>query len=93
MANVNCPCVYTFLRDSLWMHQHEIWRSTIYMSLAISSSSQGSNERWQLMSKLVQLTGTHFPDLSPNSCDNLYYMKWNLNVSTKIKFSVDDQGL
>ena len=45
------------------------------------------------MSKLVQYTGVHFSDLNPNSYDNVNNTKLDLNVSTKIKFSVDDQGL
>ena len=42
---------------------------------------QCSNEILQLMSKLVQFTGVHFPDLNPNSYDNLNNLK--LKVSTK----------
>ena len=46
---------------------------------AICSSSQGGDERWQLMSKL---------DLNSNSCDNLNNMKLVLHVPTKVKFSI-----
>ena len=36
------------------------------------------------MSKLVQFTDVHFPDLNPNSYDNLNNVKLDLiNVSTK----------
>ena len=35
------------------------------------------------MSKLIQYTGVHFPDLNPNPCDNLNNMKLNLKVTTK----------
>ena len=42
------------------------------------------SEIWQLMSKLVQFTDVHFPDLSPNSYENLNNMKWNLSVSTTL---------
>ena len=45
------------------------------------------------MSKVVQLTGVYFPDLNPSSYDNLNNMKLDLNVSTKVKFSANDQGL
>ena len=45
------------------------------------------------MTKLVQFTGAHFLDLNPNSFDNLNKMKLDLDVSTKVKFSADDQGL
>ena len=31
---------------------------------------QCGNEILQLISKLVQFTGVHFPDLNPNSYDN-----------------------
>ena len=44
---------------------------------------------------LVQFTGVCFPDLNPNSYiyDNLNNMKLDLNVSAKVKFSANDQGL
>ena len=47
------------------------------------------------MLKLIQFTGVHFPDLNPNSYtyDNLNNIKLDLNVSTKVKFSANDQGL
>ena len=40
------------------------------------------NERWKLMSKLAQFADVLFPDLKPNSYDNLNNMKLYLNVST-----------
>ena len=40
-----------------------------------------------MMSKLIQFITVHFPDLNPNSYDNLNTMKLDLNVSTKVKFS------
>ena len=49
---------------------------------AICTSSQGGNEGWNLMPKLVQLTVVHFSDLNWNSYDNLNNMKLNLNIST-----------
>ena len=45
------------------------------------------------MSKLVQFTGMNFSDLNPNSYDNLNSIKLDLNVSTKVKFNANDQGL
>ena len=47
------------------------------------------------MLKLVQLTGVYFPDLNPNSYTygKLNNMKLDLNVSTKVKFSANDQNL
>ena len=39
--------------------------------LAIYACSRGCNERWQLMSKLVQFTSVHFGDLNLNPYDNL----------------------
>ena len=70
----------TIISQSLKVHQlHEF---------AIWTSSKGGNERWELISQLVQ-----FSDVNPNSYDNLKNMKLDLNVSTKIKFSVNDQGL
>ena len=46
------------------------------------------------MLKLVQFTGVHFPDLNPNfyTYHDLNNMKLDLNVSTKVKFSANDQG-
>ena len=46
------------------------------------------------MLKLGQFTSLYFPDLNPNSYtyDN-FNMKFDLNVSTQVKFSVNDQGL
>ena len=37
----------------------------------ICTSQQGGNERWQLISKVIQFTSVHFPDLNPSSYDNL----------------------
>ena len=45
------------------------------------------------MSKLAQFTGLHFPDLNPNSYDSFNNIKLDLNVSTMVKFSANDQGL
>ena len=39
------------------------------------------------------LTGVHFPDLNSNSYNNVNNMKLDLSVSTKVKFSANDQGL
>ena len=61
--------------------------------IVIYTSSQGPNERWQLMSKLVQFTGAHFPDLNSNSYDNLSNIKLDLNISTQVKFSANKQYL
>ena len=46
----------------------------------ICTSSQDGNERWQLILKFVQFTSVHFPDLNPNSYDNLNSMKLDLNT-------------
>ena len=45
------------------------------------------------MSKLVQFTVVYFSDLNQNSYDNLNNMKLDLNVSTNVDFSANDQGL
>ena len=45
------------------------------------------------MSKLVEFTDVHFPDLNPNSYDKLNNMKLDLNVSTNAKFNENDLGL
>ena len=45
------------------------------------------------MSKLFQFTDVIFPDLNPSSFDNLNNMKLDLDVSTKVKFVANDQGL
>ena len=42
------------------------------------------NERWQLMSKLFQLTDVDFPDLNPNSYDNLNNMKLDYKCLHKV---------
>ena len=41
---------------------------------------------------LGQFTGVHFPDIIPNSYD-INNMKFDLNVSTNVKFIAIDQGL
>ena len=41
----------------------------------IYTSSEGGNERWELMLKLIQFAGVYFPNLNPNSYDDLNYMK------------------
>ena len=41
----------------------------------VYTSSQGGNERWQLMPKFVKITGVHFPDLKPNFYGILNNMK------------------
>ena len=45
------------------------------------------------MLKLIQFSGVHFPDLNSDSSHNLDNMKSDLNVSTKVTFSANDQGL
>ena len=46
------------------------------------------------MSKLAQFTGLDFPDLNPNSYDNLNSIKLDLNVCLpKVKFKTNDQDL
>ena len=50
---------------------------------AICTSLQGGNEKRQEMSKLVQFTDAHFPDLNPNSYDNLNNMKLDLKLLAK----------
>ena len=47
----------------------------------------------QTLGEGTQGTGLHFPDLNPNSYDNLNNMKLDLNVSAKIKFNANDQIL
>ena len=81
-VNFKCPCnvvdlfllhslVYTYINFKI----HQKYEFVIY------TSSQSGNERWQLMSKLVQFACA-FIDLIPNSYDNLNNMKLDLNVST-----------
>ena len=41
------------------------------------------NERSQLISKFVQFASVHFPDLNPNSYDNLNNMKLDLKLLAK----------
>ena len=58
----------------------------------IYTSSQNRNERWQLISKLVQFTDAHFPGGTLNSYDNLNNKKLDLNVSTRsVNFSANNQ--
>ena len=69
------------------VHPNDSWASTnyIHLQLAPAQKVQGGNEEWQLMSKLIQLTSVHFPDLKPNSYDNLNNLKLSdLNVSSKL---------
>ena len=51
--------------------------------IAIYTSSQGGYWRWQSICKLAKFPGLHFPDLNPNSYDNLNKMKLDFNTSTK----------
>ena len=45
------------------------------------------------MSKLVNVTDVHVPDLNPNSYDNLNNMKLYLNVSTRsVNFSANNKA-
>ena len=47
-----------------------------------------------MMSKLVQFTDAHFPDLNSNSYDNLNNMKLDLNLSTRsVNLSANNQGI
>ena len=63
------------------------------MNLQFTSAHSG-NERWQLMSKLVESTDVDFPDPNPNSYGNLNNMKLDLNVSTtQVKFSASERYL
>ena len=41
------------------------------MILQFAPANKVVNERWQLISKLIQFTSVHFPDLNPSSYDNL----------------------
>ena len=42
----------------------------------------------------MQFTDLHFPDLNPNSYDNLNNMKLDLNVSTRsVSFSTNNQDI
>ena len=46
------------------------------------------------MSKLVQFTDVHFPDLNWNSYDNLNNMNLYLNLSTRsVNLSANSQGI
>ena len=89
-----CLCVDFLLLDSL-VHA-PAWNLKVHQrhEFVICTSSEGGNERWQLMSKLAQFTGVHFPELNPNSYDNLNNIKLDLNVFLpKVKFSANDQSL
>ena len=58
---------------------------------AVCTSSEGDNESWHFMSKLAQFTGRHF--LNSIFYGNLNNIKLDLNVSTRVKFGANDQGL
>ena len=47
----------------------------------------------QTLGEGTQGTGVHFPDLNPNSYDNLNTRKLDLNVSAKVKLNANDQVL
>ena len=69
---------------------HQLYKFDIYTSL----SSKSGNERWQLMLKFVPFNDVHFPDLNPNSDENVRNVKLYLNVSKKsVSFSANNQGL
>ena len=74
------PECRTFLLDSLCT---PTWNLKVHQldEFAICTNPQGGNERSQLMSKLVQITDVHFPDLNSNSTNNLNNMKLDLNIS------------
>ena len=42
------------------------------------------------MLKLFEFTGVHFPDLKPNSYDNLNKMKLDLSKPNKVKFNANN---
>ena len=46
-----------------------------YANFTICTSSQGDNERWQLISKLTQFTAVLFSDLNPNSHDKQHEIR------------------
>ena len=86
-VNFNCPWVLAFSCLIAWYTP--TWDLKIHQLYEFSG-----NESWQLMSKLVQFTDVHFPDLNPTSYDNLNNMKLDLNVSTRsVNFSANNQGL
>ena len=93
----NCLCVENFsclmIAYAWYVHPHEVSKVHQLHEFAICISSQGGNERWQLMSKLVQFTDVHFLDLNSDSYDNLNSMKLDLHVTTKVKFSANGQSL
>ena len=83
-VNFNCPpvrrpCLPTDSEctPTLNLKAHQLHE------FAICTSSQGGNERWELISKLVQFTGVHFSDLNPNS--------WQLK-QYEIRFKCLHQG-
>ena len=90
-----CRTFFAWCNHSLCMICTPIWNLKVHQLhlIAICTISQNGNEIWQLMKKLVQFTVVHFPDPNPNSYDNLNNMKLDLNVSTKVKFRANDQGL
>ena len=74
-VSFNCPlCVSLFLLDSLCTPTQNTKVSQLH-EFGICTSSQGGNERWELMSKLIQYAGVHFSDINPNSYKNL--KTWN----------------
>ena len=74
-VNFSCPYVSTF-SCLIYVYTHMNLKVHQLHGFSGYGSSQGGNERWQLMSKL-------FPDLNPNSYDNLSSMKLDLDVLTK----------
>ena len=79
-VSYNCPCVYIAWYTPTWNLINQLHEFVI-----CNTSSQSGNERWPLMSKLVQFTDMRFPDLNPNSYDNLNNVKLDLtNVSTRL---------
>ena len=73
-------CVDLFLLDSLvYTHTWNLKDHQLHEFATYTSSHGGNNERWQLMSKLVQFTSVHYPDLNPNSYGSLSNMKVALN--------------
>ena len=70
----SCSCVQTFSYLIAWCTL--TWNPKVHQlhEFAICTSSQGGNERWQLISKFIQFNCVNFPDLNPNSHDNLSNM-------------------
>ena len=59
---------------------------------AICTSTQSGNERWELMSKLVQFTAVHFSDPNSNSYGKQSNMKLDLNVSLKVNLNLNNKS-